>query len=73
MLSGRPQSVGWKPSIPREKDQRSLRSMEETRRMGYQRERKKEERKKDEESSVALKSCFLYPPSLIKQWQYLCT
>lgn len=44
VLSGRPQSVGWKPSIPREKDQRSLRSMEETQ-MGYQTERKKKVRK----------------------------
>ncbi len=44
-MSGRPQSVGWKPSIPKEKDQRSLRSMEETQKMGYQTERKKKVRK----------------------------
>lgn len=45
VLSGRPQRVGWKPSIPKEKDQRSLRSMEETQKMDYQTERKKKRRK----------------------------
>lgn len=34
-----------KPSIPKEKGQRSLRSMEETQKMGYQTERKKKVRK----------------------------
>lgn len=42
VLSGRPQGVGWKPSIPKERAQRSLRSMGETQKMGYQTERKKQ-------------------------------
>lgn len=45
VLSGRPQSVRWKPSIPKEKDQRSLRSIGETQKMVYQTDRKEEERK----------------------------
>ena len=62
VLSGRPQMETF--NSQRERPEKS--QMEETQEMGYQTQRKKKERQKDGQSSAALKSHFLYPPTLYK-------
>lgn len=61
LLSERLQSVTWKPSIPKEKHQRSLRSMEET--DDVTRQKKKDKLEKDEQP-VQQKPNLIYTPAL---------